>query len=185
MAEYASSGVGAAALTTGIIGTAGWALNGGLGNLLGGGNAQQAYTDSLQAKVAELTAEKYSNGVALEAYKNAVAMADKLDGKYAPMLAEVAKEVADAKVREAKMQAEIECIQKESCLQQKLTDAKINEVALTMNNGLTALAGTVNCLQNTVSGITKTIIPKAAICPEPMDRYNSWTAPTTTTTSGS
>ena len=42
MAEFASKGVGNAALTTGIIGTAGWALNGGLANLLGsstgGGN---------------------------------------------------------------------------------------------------------------------------------------------------
>jgi hypothetical protein len=36
MAEFASKGVGNAALTTGIIGTAGWALNGGLANLLGG-----------------------------------------------------------------------------------------------------------------------------------------------------
>lgn len=36
MAEFATRGVGNAALTTGIIGTAGWALNGGLSNLLGG-----------------------------------------------------------------------------------------------------------------------------------------------------
>lgn len=36
MAEFASRGVGTAALTTGIIGTAAAALNGGLGNILGG-----------------------------------------------------------------------------------------------------------------------------------------------------
>ena len=36
MAEFASKGVATAGLTTGIIGTAGWLLNGGLGNLLGG-----------------------------------------------------------------------------------------------------------------------------------------------------
>ena len=36
MAEFASKGVGTAGLTTGIIGTAGWLLNGGLGNILGG-----------------------------------------------------------------------------------------------------------------------------------------------------
>lgn len=36
MAEFATRGIGNAALTTGIIGTAGWALNGGLQNLLGG-----------------------------------------------------------------------------------------------------------------------------------------------------
>lgn len=47
------------------------------------------------------------------------------------------------------------------------------------NNGLTALQGAVTCLQNTVAGITQTIVPASAICPEAMPRYNSWTAPTT------
>lgn len=40
----------------------------------------------------------------------------------------------------------------------------------------------LSCLQNTVatlSGMTKTVIPIANICPEPMPQYNSWTAPTT------
>lgn len=39
------------------------------------------------------------------------------------------------------------------------------------------------CLQNTVStlsGMTKTVIPINNVCPEPMQRYNSWIAPTTT-----
>ena len=43
----------------------------------------------------------------------------------------------------------------------------------------------LSCLQNTVntlSGMTKTVIPIANICPEPMQRYNSWTAPTAPTT---
>lgn len=46
----------------------------------------------------------------------------------------------------------------------------------------------LSCLQNTVatlSGLTKTVIPIDSICPEPMRRYNSWTAPTETgTTTG-
>ena len=45
------------------------------------------------------------------------------------------------------------------------------------------VAANLSCLQNTVntlSGMTKTVIPIANICPEPMQRYNSWTAPTTT-----
>lgn len=43
----------------------------------------------------------------------------------------------------------------------------------------------LSCLQNTVatlSGLTKTVIPIDSICPEPMRRYNSWTAPTETAT---
>ena len=47
------------------------------------------------------------------------------------------------------------------------------------------VAANLSCLQNTVntlSGLTKTIIPIDNICPPPMERYNSWVAPTTPTT---
>jgi hypothetical protein len=30
----------------------------------------------------------------------------------------------------------------------------------------------------TLGGITKTVVPITAVCPEPMKLYNSWTAPT-------
>lgn len=43
----------------------------------------------------------------------------------------------------------------------------------------------LSCLQNTVntlSGLTKTIIPIDNICPPPMERYNTWVAPTAATT---
>lgn len=42
----------------------------------------------------------------------------------------------------------------------------------------------LSCLQNTVntlSGLTKTVIPITNVCPAPMPQYNSWTAPTATT----
>lgn len=37
-----------------------------------------------------------------------------------------------------------------------------------------------SCMQQTIStlsGLTKTVIPIASICPEPMQRFNSWVAP--------
>lgn len=40
----------------------------------------------------------------------------------------------------------------------------------------------VSCIEGqiaTLMGLTKTVIPTTSICPEPMLRYNSWTAPTT------
>lgn len=39
----------------------------------------------------------------------------------------------------------------------------------------------IACLTNKVNGITHTVVPISAVCPEPMKLYNSWTAPTTTT----
>lgn len=44
---------------------------------------------------------------------------------------------------------------------------------------------TIACMSQQIAqlqGLTKVVIPTASICPEPMARYNSWTAPTTTTT---
>ena len=35
-----------------------------------------------------------------------------------------------------------------------------------------------------LQGLTKTVIPIGNVCPEPMPAYNSWTAPTTPTTTG-
>ena len=39
----------------------------------------------------------------------------------------------------------------------------------------------LSCMQqtiNTLAGLTKTVIPIGSICPEVMQRYNSWVAPT-------
>lgn len=47
---------------------------------------------------------------------------------------------------------------------------------------------TLNCMANQIAalnGMTKLVIPKTNICPEPMDRYNSWTAPTNAASGGS
>lgn len=94
---------------------------------------------------------------------------------------------------------------------EKYTDNKISETYIALNNQINTVAkdlaslslnnerristieGQVSCLaqatnnaiagiNNTLSTITKTVVPKDAICPEYMPRYNSWTAPATTTT---
>ena len=46
------------------------------------------------------------------------------------------------------------------------------------------VAANLSCLQNTVntlSALTKTVIPIDNVCPAPMAKYNSWVAPTATT----
>ena len=94
---------------------------------------------------------------------------------------------------------------------EKYTDNKIGETYIALNNQINNVAkdlatlslnnerristieGQVSCLaqatntaiagiNNTLSTITKTVVPKDAICPEYMPRYNSWTQPTNTTT---
>jgi hypothetical protein len=45
------------------------------------------------------------------------------------------------------------------------------------------ITANISCMQNQIAvlnGLTKTVIPIGNVCPEPMQRFNSWTAPTTT-----
>lgn len=167
MGDYASKGVANAGLTTGIIGTAlsalpmltgcGGALGGIFnrncynGNALGWGTAELQYVSSLQAENAMLKSENYSDKVAKEVYQQT-----RIDN--AALKAEM-KELMD--------------------LREQIVLGKVNEVATLTTCQLNQVNSSIAALANTVSGITKTIIPTSAICPEPMLRYNDWTAPTT------
>lgn len=153
MAEFASRGVGNAALATGIIGTAGWALNGGLGNLFGnGGNCgcgdsrpvsryelglEQTISEK-DSRIALLEANTYNDSKMLQLYQY-------VDGR----LRGIEGQIAQQAVVNAQITANISCMQ--------------GQIATLMD-------------------LTKTVIPITNVCPEPMQRYNSWTAPTTPAT---
>lgn len=162
MAEFASKGVAGTGLGLAIAGTTLGLLNngglGGLGGILGGGNAN-AYVDSLNSKIAELNAEKYSDKVGIEVFKAARASDAAINTRFE----EIARTIADMRVREAQ------------------TAGKIDLVAATANQGIAANSAAIACLQNTVAGITKIVVPNSAVCP-------GWGAvnvtPATTTTTG-
>ena len=117
MAEFASKGVGNAGLTTGIIGAAGWLLNGGLGNILGGNCGCAAamsgesapvsrYEAALSARIAELESEKklrdstiYTDGKMIELYRY-------IDGKLEGINAAICQQ----NVYNATNTAQISCI---------------------------------------------------------------------------
>lgn len=170
MGEYAGKGLAGTALGLAIPGTVALANqlfsggNGLLGGLMGGGGCNNQVMN-LMAENSMLKSENYSDKVANEVYKQSVTdnkeLSDRIFDKY---IEPMSKEICDMKVREARM------------------EGKIGEVALIANNGLTALQGQVNCLAQTVNGITKTVVPIGAVCPQPMPQYNSFVVPTTTTT---
>ena len=148
--EYASIGKGNAALTTGIIGTAGVGL-GLLGNLLGmNGNAgccsentavsryelgQESKIADLQSQIALRDANVYNDQKMLEMYRY-------VDGKFAA----VEQQLCAQGVVNAQVAANLSCMQ--------------------------------NAI-NTLQGLTKIVIPIDNVCPAPMPALNSWTAPTT------
>jgi hypothetical protein len=75
------------------------------------------------------------------------------------------------------------------------TDQKIADVYERLSGKISCLEGhinqqavynatnnaTIGCLSQQIAqlqSLTKIVIPKTSVCPEPMDKYNSWTAPT-------
>ncbi len=150
--EYASKGVAGTGLGLGIAGTALGLLSGG-GTLLNGLNPRYAEgCCSENHVVTRYEAEQAGHIARLEgelANKNAEIYTDKKSLEL--------YQYVDGRLRNIEGQL----------AQQAVYNAT--------NNGL------IGCLQNQVAalqGMTKTVIPDGNICPPPMPRYNSWTAPT-------
>ena len=196
MAEFASKGVGAAALTTGIIGSALGLLNGGglgglggLGGILGGGAREGVALGVLaekDAKIAKLEAENYSDKIGKEVYAQSLSdnraveqRINALLGPTAAAIAENQKEIAVLKMRIEKDQ-QINQLKIDNCCCQM--NGKIDAAAQAATCGIQQNSAAIAGLQAVVSKITNVIVPASAICPEAMPRYNSWTAPTTTGT---
>ena len=83
-----------------------------------------------------------------------------------------------------KLQAELKCCCEKQELREQIVLGKVNELALTTQAKFSCLDGTIANMMGTLGKITDTIVPMNAICPTPMAKYNSWTAPTTTPAAG-
>lgn len=152
--EYASRGKGNAALTTGIIGTAGYGLSL-LSSLMGNNGSCNHGSDSAVNRF-ELNMQ------------NEITNRD--------------MEIAFLKGRDASKSDDLEMY--------KYFDGRIRgvEAQLAQQAVVNAqVVANIGCMQNTINtlmGLTKTSIPIENICPAPMARYNTWTAPTTDTATG-
>lgn len=195
MAEFESSGVAKAGLTTGIIGTslAGlMALGGNGGGLLGGGlfgnnNAQMAAMGVLaekDAKIAELTAQKYSDNQDAALYQATRSENEKLENRLMDYIKPLSQESASNRERVAVLESQMKSNAEIADLREKLVRSelggRIDAVAQACDCGIRQNSAAIAALQNTVNGITQTIIPQSVICPPVMSRYNAWQAPATT-----
>ena len=152
--NYASKGVAGAGLGLGIAGTALGLMSGGIPGIFGGwGNC--------------------GNGCGENAVVN------RYEANQAARIAELETEV---KLRDANVYTMGEMGKLRDYVDRRFecVNASINSQAVINAQ----VAANLSCLTNTVntlSGLTKTVIPITSVCPEPMPMYNSWTAPTTTT----
>ena len=152
MAEFASKGVAGSGLGLGIAGTAlGLLSNGGLFNGIVGNN--YCHENTLVNRY-ELGQE--SKIASLEADKKLLEATIYTDGKLNDFRNYVDTRIASV---EARINA------------QDVYNA-------TNTSAIACINSQIACLQNVVNGITKTVVPITAVCPEPMALYNSWTAPT-------
>ena len=189
MADFATkglaNGVGIPALVLGSLGFLGSTNNGNggiLGGLFGGGNCNQV--SALMAENAMLKSENYSDKVAKEVYGQALTDNRRLRDEFFAYVKPLADEAAQNRERVAVLEMQVSKNGEIADLREKLVrselGAKIDNVAQTCGCGIAQLNNAVASLQNTVGGITQTIIPQSAICPQVMPRYNSYTAPTDT-----
>ena len=154
--EYASKGVAGAGLGTGIAGLSLGVLNAmGNGGLLGGilGGGNCCHENMLVNRYELAQEQKIAD------LQSQVALRD-------------ANTYNDQKILEL----------------YKYVDGKLDGVnaAICQQNVYNATnTAALNCMQGQIAqlyGLTKLIIPATSVCPAPMPQYNSWTAPTTTTT---
>lgn len=169
--EYASKGVANTGLGFGIAGTTLGLLGGGnvLNGLLGG-NRRDTVADMaaamMMASAAARTTATCSEDHTINRYEAAQA-------------ARIAELESEKRLRDANTYTDSKMLDMYKDINSRLRgiEEQLAQQAVynATNNGL------IGCLQNqvaTLMGMTKTVIPDDNICPPPMQRYNSWTAPT-------
>lgn len=146
--SYASKGLAGTALGIGIGALGLEALGGGLGNIFGGNRAACESDHPVSRREAD-------------------------------MAAEIAELKTEKKLLESNTYTDSKILELYRYVDGKFAGVEAQICQQSVVN--TQVAANLACLTNTVnmlSGLTKTIIPIDNICPPPMERYNSWVAPT-------
>ena len=186
--RYASKGVAGSALGLAIGALAApFVLGNGNGGILGCNNngpqmAAMGVIAEKDAKIAELTAQKYSDNQDAVLYQATRAENEKLENRLMNYITPLSQEAASNRERVAVLEAQQAKNGEIADLREKLVrselGAKIDSVAQTCGCGIAQLNNAVAGINNTLNQITHLVVPRTAICPEVMERYNSWVAPT-------
>ena len=110
---------------------------------------------------------------------NGCAEGDHVVNRYeAGQSAEIAALKADIKLRDANTYTDQKILDMYQYLDGRLrgVEGQISAQAV-VNAQITANLSCMQSTLNTLSGLTKTVIPIGNVCPEPMPAKNSWTAP--------
>ena len=156
--DYASKGVAGAGLGLGIAGTALGLLGGNLGGILGGWNGCNSGWSGVCTE--NMPVNRYE----------------------ASQSARIAELETEVKLRDANTFTMSEMGKLRDYVDRRFDGVNAQLCQQAVINAQTV--ANISCMQNTINSLTaltKTVIPIGNVCPEPMPMYNSWTAPTTTT----
>lgn len=166
--EYASKGVAGTGLGLGIAGTALSLLQGGncgngnvlnrlfggnCGNGCGNGGLDPAAMQAVLAENAQLKAERYSDGKADALKENLLR----------DWLKPLSDRAAEQMAKEARMQAEIDCLKQTTELKLQLAQKEIDLARQEAKCCCDKTNMRVDCLEEKVDGITKTVVAAAAV----------------------
>ena len=183
MGEFASKGVAGTGLGLGIAGTALGLLNNNGGNgLLGGlfgNNCQMNQVSALQSEVGMLRAEKYSDKNTADVY---TAVRSEYKDLLEKWITPLSDEACRNRERIAVLETSVKYEQEKALLREQNVRLElknyIDDCCCKTNGRINELSNRVYGFGQTLDSITKTVIPRTAICPEVMPRWNSWVAPT-------
>lgn len=118
----------------------------------------------LRGEVARLVAEKYTDGHILEVSKNISVVDEKLRGVDEKLAAAIAQNKADIETNFLLSQKNLEIAKLESKNDTLQMEARINAKIDAVATAGAQTAGAVSYLQQVVNGITKIVVPSAAVC---------------------
>ena len=184
MAEFGSRGVSNTALGLSIGALGVEALRGNLlGGLLGGQQNQQHQQKSDGAEVAAMLTPVLT---AMAMTPRASCNEDHAVTRYdAAQSAEIERLRTEISLRDSNIYTDQKLLEV-----YKYFDGKIDGINQRLCDQAvwnTAQTGTIGCMAQQIAalqGLTRTVIPASALCPEAMPRYNSWVAPTTGAATG-
>lgn len=151
-----------------------------------------------EAKIARLESEKYTDNNILEAYKATVAQFKAADDRISGVVKETTQAFIETGKEVAILKTEVACLKTQMESNFRALDDKLNYEIKGVNKDIDccckemkgALAleserracGDKNLYEyvNATFVPGKIVMPLSSICPEPMQRYNSWEAPTAT-----
>lgn len=185
MGDFASKGVAGSGLGLGIAGTVLGVMNGGLGNIFGGAGGQAQYetkeASCLREQLATVRAERYADGVAISAFRDAQILSKEADAKINANYKELAQAIAEMKVNEAVVASDLKCLAVNT--NSRLDALRAETQSAIALEGERRAAGDQNlyCYVNATFVPGKLVMPASAICPPVVTKCDVTTDTDTTT----